>query len=124
MCRSDWVALPAVVACGHARPRGSDLRVIRPRERCLRGFAGLLPPASTLLEQVPAELGGVRLGSVRRERERMLACVTFAVGEVEIRAELTPLDTSFLTHERQSVRLEEVAQIDIGQQTRVRRVTR
>src|SRR5579862_6981699 len=74
------------------------------------------------LQEIPAESGVEGVGAVRRERQGPLARIAFAAREVEIRLERPAVGLPQVAYEHEPVRLEQRAQVDLGQEPGVARV--
>src|SRR5207247_752486 len=72
-----------------------------------------------LREHVPAHLGGV---APRGERPRAVALLALAAGEVEVALELARLACDLRAPEHEAVRVEERAEVDVGEDACRRRV--
>src|SRR5207244_6144979 len=77
------------------------------------------PPQLRPPQQVPAELGRVVR---RRQRLCLLSLLALAAGEVEIGLELALLAHKLRLEQHEVVRLEQLAEVDIGERPCVRRV--
>src|SRR5207237_2693403 len=84
--------------------------------------AGVLPRDHALVEEIPRHGRRVRIGSLGREPAGALTCFAFAAREVEVRIERAPLLEETRAAQDELVRVEQPAQVRVGQEPSVRRI--
>src|SRR5438067_6115759 len=109
-----------VVTAESDTPRRTQRASSGPRSDRTEILAATRPSLEAgLLQHVPAVLG-VRLG--RGQSTCLLALLAVTAGEIEVALEVTRLANDLRTPQDEVVRLEEPAKVDVGEDTRRRRV--
>src|SRR5712691_2741820 len=98
--------------------RRSSVMGRRMRMEAASGVSAEAAPTLSAAQDVPAVLGRV---DRRSQRAGALTRLALAAGEVEVGLELARVALELPPHELERVRLEQVAQVDVGQAARVRR---